>query len=97
MFRLGDTVVFDPSTFDPKHWEKESNFKKFKYYGKFIKEIYYNRSDNAVFDKSELKLLTFICEHHPQTGHCVLMDMHTGQLYPMCHANNFRLAEDEEC
>lgn len=45
----------------------------------------------------KLKLFTYICEHSPQFSHCVLMDMNTGELLPMCHTSNFRLVSDEEC
>ena len=43
------------------------------------------------------KLFTYICEHKPQRGHCVIMDMSTGKLIPMCHPEDFRLALEEEC
>ena len=85
MFRTGDTVMFDPDSFNEDYWNKESVQNKIRYYGQYG------------FGQRKLKLFTYICEHHPQTGHCVLMDMDDGKLLPMCHTNNFRLVEDDEC
>jgi len=82
MFRTGDTVIFDPDSFRESLKPREIEMWYSRYY----------KSHN-----SKPKLFTFICEHHPQTGHCVLMDMNTGELLSMCHTNNFRLAADEEC
>ena len=84
MFKPGDTVIFEPKNLNQNYWNSLTIKQKQKYYGVF-------------YDNQTGKLLTFICEHHPQEGHCVLMDMHTGQLLPMCHMGNFRLATDMEC
>lgn len=83
MFRMGDTVIFDPSNFNPNFWNSFSEKERIIYYGRYG---YGTR----------LKLFTFICEHHPQNGHCILMDIKTGAMYPMCHINDFRLIEDDE-
>lgn len=92
MFRQGDTVVFNPDSLNVNYWDNLTYEEKRKYYGVFFK------TDNVIpLEYNKLKLLTFICEHSPQTGHCVLMDMSDGKLIPMCHTNNFRLANDEEC
>lgn len=95
MYRAGDTLVFDPESFNPEFWNRLSEEDKYRYYG----SRFYHRPDdwNNKFETLKPKLMTFICEHHPQQGHCVLMDMSTGQLYPMCHPCNFRLVSDEEC
>ena len=84
MFRLGDTVRFDKETLNPDFWLGLSEHDKIVYYGQ------YGYGTKA-------KLFTFIAEHSPQAGHCVLMDMRTGELLPMCHACNFRLVNEEEC
>jgi len=42
-------------------------------------------------------LFTFICEHRPQIGHCVVINMTTCELITMCHIDIFRLATEQEC
>jgi hypothetical protein len=42
-------------------------------------------------------LFTFICEHSPQSGHCLLMKMSNSTFIPMVHINDIRLATEEEC
>jgi len=84
MFKLGDTVRFDPDSFDPEYWNSISDKDRMKYYGPF-------------WTWYKVPLFTFITEHSPQTGHCILMNMDTGTLYPMCHTNNFKLVLDDEC
>jgi len=86
MFKLGDTVQFDSSSLNKEFWDQLPIEEKRKYYGVF----YHDGTSN-------LKLFTFITEHFPQTGHCILMDMRTGELLPMCHACNFRLVNEDEC
>ena len=84
MFKPGDTVIFNPKSFNPSYWDILTENSKIKYYGRFGYGC-------------ELKLFTYICEHSPQFGHCILMDMDTGELLPMCHTSNFRLVSDDEC
>jgi hypothetical protein len=84
-FEAGDTVVFDPDNFNPDFWNALSNADKLRYYGHF-----YERPDKP-------KLLVFVCEHSPQIGHCLLMELATGKMLPMCHTNDFRKVEDDEC
>lgn len=81
----GDTVVFDHTRLNQDYWASLPEKERVAYWGRFG------------YGGGELKLFTYITEHHPQDGHCVLMDMDTGQLLPMCHPDEFRLATDEEC
>ena len=110
MFRTGDTVIFDSCSFNPEFWMSLTNIEKVNFYGRFFHLEYdFTGIDLSHYqpipgpnwaipiENCKRKLFTFICEHHPQTGHCVLMDMNTGELLSMCHTNNFRLAADEEC
>ena len=92
MFRPGDTVIFDSTKLNPSYWNNETESNKQLYYGSFVE-----LDCKIAFDKMKLKLFTFITYHYPQLGHCVLMDMDTGQLLPMCHDSDFRLVTDEEC
>ena len=85
MFRPGDTVVFEINHFNIKFWQSLSEENRIKYYGPFG------------YGGEKPKFFTFITEHYPQNGHCILMDMDNGQLFPMCHMNNFRLVKEEEC
>ena len=84
IFTLGDTVMFDPSNLNQDYWNGLTDKQKSEYYGDYG----YG---------SKLKLFTFITHHYPQLGHCLLMDMDTGKLLPMCHTSEFRLVSDEEC
>ena len=105
MFRTGDTVRFDPDSFNPGFWNGLSYMEKLDYYGKYYpSDIIYAEVDPDgcyvgidPFENLKPKLFTFMCEHHPQTGHCVLMDMYAGKLLPMCHTNDFILVEEDEC
>lgn len=109
MFKQGDTVIFEPANFNPEFWNGLKNHEKVKYYGNFY-HLQYDLSIDlshsiklpSIYTAIEIecckqKLFTYICEHNPQNGHCVLMDMDTGELFPMCHTSNFRLATDDEC
>lgn len=83
-FKLGDTVVFDVSSFNPEYWDNLSEKDRKKYYG-----------DLGYGDKA-LHRFIFICEHNPQTGHCVLISMRNQRVETMRHTNNFRLATEDE-
>jgi hypothetical protein len=83
-FKLGDTVVFDPSTFNPEHWDGLSEEDRLKYYG----VLGYGRTRPHNY--------TFICEHSPQTGHCMLVSMEDQHIETMRHTGNFRLATEDE-
>jgi len=85
MFKPGDTVIFDPDTFNPDYWDKLSEEDRVKYYG----PLGYGREKPLHF--------TFLCEHSPQFGHCVLVNMETQQVETMRHTTNFRLATEDEC
>lgn len=92
MFKAGDTLIFDHSNLREEFWNKLTEEEKVRYYGQYGYETtWYPGQSNRI------KLFTFICEHSPQNGHCVLMDMDDGKLLPMCHMNNFRLATEDEC
>jgi hypothetical protein len=100
MFKPGNTVVFNSSNLTI--WDKYTEKEKRHYYGCFykIRDIHSDiilETYCTPIDQCKLKIFTFICEHHPQTGHCVLMDMDNGKLLPMCHVSDFRLATEEEC
>ena len=83
--RVGDTLIFDPKGLNKHYWNNLFEKEKIKYYGRYG------------YGQKRVKLFTFICEHWPQVEHMVLMDMETGQLLPMCHIEEFRLATEEEC
>lgn len=83
-FKCGDTVVFDPKSFNPNYWNRLSKEEKSKYYGHL-----HNDKDPILF--------TFLCHHQPQHGHCTLINMDTNEVLVMCHTGNFRLATEEEC
>ena len=83
-FKLGDTVVFDHTTLNEEWWNKLPEEDKIKYYG----PLGYGRDRPVLF--------TFICEHSPQTGHCMLVNMENQQIETMRHTENFRLATDDE-
>ena len=85
MFSPGDSVIFDPSTFNPSYWDNLPESERLRYYG----VLGYGEKLPRVF--------TFLCEHSPQLGHCVLIDMRTQRVETMRHICNFRLATDEDC
>lgn len=86
MFNPGDTVVFDPHSFNPNYWNGLLMEEKKKYYG-----------DLYDFDNNAPTLFTFLCHHKPQHGHCTLINMDTGKVEVMRHTVDFRLATEEEC
>jgi hypothetical protein len=85
MFKPGDTVVFDPDSFNPEWWNALSEKERLRYYGC----LGYGRDKPLLF--------TFICEYHPQIGHCVLINMENQKIETMCHISDFRLAIENEC
>ena len=86
-FHTGDTVIFDPNSFNPKFWNNLSCEDKRKDYG-----------DICNFDNPDRPFLfTFITEHSPQDGHCVLINMKNQKVETMRHTSDFRLAAEEEC
>lgn len=84
-FKLGDTIIFDPSNFNQEYWKNLSEKDKIKYYSRFG-----YGSDKSVF-------FTFICEHSPQSGHCLIINMDTQQIETMVHMSEFRLVTEDEC
>ena len=83
-FKPGDTVVFDPRNLNPEYWNKLSANDRKKYYGALG------------YGAKGLHLFTFICNHRPQSGHCVLVLMQDQRVETMRHTTDFRLATDEE-
>lgn len=84
-FEMGDTVFFDVDSFNPEYWNGLSMDDKKKYYG-----------DLYDFDNYKPIHFTFITEHQPQTGHCVLINMSNQKVETMRHTDNFRLALEDE-
>lgn len=84
-FSPGDTLVFDPKTFNTEYWEGLSENDRIKYYG------------DLGYGSDKLVLFTYLCEHNPQAGHCVLVNMDNQKIETMRHTNNFRLATALEC
>lgn len=85
MFKLGDTLVFNPSSFNTEYWSELGEEKRIEYYGRFG------------YGQSEKYLFTFITEHTPQEGHCMLFCMNVQQIYYMCDMYKFKVALEEEC
>ena len=85
MFNPGDTVVFDFESFEgTNYWNNLPEEKKIEYYG----DLGYGRSRPLLF--------TYLCEHIPQSGHCVLVNMENQKVETMRHTDEFRLATEEE-
>lgn len=110
MFKPGDTVIFSLKNINTDFWMNLTNSEKIKYYGDFFHLEYdfskydlsccqplLNPHNTIPIENCKPKLFTYVCEHSPQFGHCVLMDINNGELLPMCHTNNFRLVSDDEC
>lgn len=85
-FKAGDTVAFDPTSFNPDYWNDLSLAQKKRYYG-----------DLYDFDNDKPYLFTFLCYHSPQVGHCVLINMDNQKVETMRHPDDFRLVGDDEC
>lgn len=83
-FKPGDTVVFDPNNFNPDYWNKLSEEDRIKYYG----PLGYGAKRPHFF--------TYICEHQPQGGHCVLISMEDQHVETMRHPEDFRLVTEDE-
>ena len=85
MFRMGATVVFDPETFNPDFFSGLSEEERLLYYG----DLGYGSEKPVLF--------TFLGEHSPQSGHCILINMKNQKIETMRHTSDFRLATEEEC
>lgn len=83
-FKSGDTLVFDPSNFNPEYWNNLSEDFRKEYYGALG------------YGAERPHLFTFICEHTPQAGHCVLVSMRDQHVETMRHMTDFRLATEDE-
>jgi hypothetical protein len=85
-FKQGDTVVYDFKSLEgTEYWNKLSENKKIEWYGALG------------YGRDKLLLFTYVCEHTPQTGHCMLVNMETQKVETMRHTDEFRLAEEGEC
>ena len=82
-FKSGTVVVFDPTSFNPDFWEKLSEEDRVKYYGPLG------------YGSDKVKLFVFVCEIN-ESGHCLLVDMDTGENVLMRHTCDFRPATEEE-
>lgn len=85
MFNLGDTIVFDPTSFNPDFWDNLNESDRIKYYG------------DLGYGKDEPVFFSFLFEHKPQFGHCSILNLDNGKIETMRHINNFRLVTDDEC
>ncbi len=83
-FNPGDTVIWDPGNFNPEYWSNLPEEDRVKYYGVLG------------YGAKEPYLFTFICEHRPQDGHCVLISMQDQHVETMRHTSEFRLATEDE-
>lgn len=83
-FRPGDTLIFDPSRFNPAYWNGLTEEEKIRYYGKFG------------YGSEQTNLFTYLAPHRQQPGHCVLVSMQDGRVWTMCHDTEFRLATEDE-
>lgn len=86
-FKPGDTLIFDPTSFNPDYWNGMTLDQQKRYYG----DLYNFENPEKPF------LFTFICEHFPQHGHCVLVNMDNQKVETMRHISDFRLVKDNEC
>lgn len=82
-FKMGTVVVFDPSHFNPEFWDNLSEEDRVKYYGPLG------------YGAKKTKLFVYMCEVN-DSGHCVLIDMDTGENVLMRHTCDFRAATEEE-
>jgi hypothetical protein len=82
-FKMGSVVVFDPANFNPNFWDKLSEEDRIKYYGPLG------------YGSKKMKFFVYMCEIN-DSGHCVLIDMDTGENVLMRHTSDFRLATEEE-
>ena len=87
-FMPGSVVVLDPASFNPDFWARLSEEDRIKYYGPLG------------YGLKKSKLFVYICEINDssgrESGHCVLIDMDTGQNVLMRHTCDFRPATQEE-
>jgi hypothetical protein len=84
-FAIGDTITFEPKNFNPYFWDNLSEEDRVKYYS----DIGYGSEKPVLF--------TFICEHKPQDGHCLLYNFNAEKMEAMRHWSDFRKVEDHEC
>jgi hypothetical protein len=83
-FQLGDAVVFEPKSFNPEWWDKQSEADLVKWYGR----LGYKSERPHVF--------VYICEINSAPGHCVLVSLQDQHIETMRHTSDFRMATDEE-
>lgn len=93
-FKKGSVVVFDPTSFNPDFWNKLSEADKIKYYG----PIGYGAAKPKlyIYMSEILGAPDSVDGKQYSSGHCVLIDMDTGQNEIMRHSCDFRLATEDE-
>ncbi len=86
-FLPGTVVVFEPSNLNPDFWNNLPEKERLLYYGPFG------------YGQEKMKLFIYVCDilnaNGNSSGHCVLLSF-DGQMYPMCHPEEFRQATDDE-
>lgn len=91
MFRTGDVIRFDPSSFNPKYWNSLTPTEINTYYGVLM--------DPKTIDKRNpvWQHFVFITEINQSPGHCVLVNQSNGEVEMMRHTNDFSLVPEDEC
>ena len=114
-----EKISFGESFLDQKQiklWDKYSGDEKYNYFGKFFHVYFADPPDDAVFSSNgqlyakKPRLFTFICEHSPQEGHGMIVEvghkptpdffgLPSGQreIMTMVELDWFRKATLEEC
>lgn len=99
-FKPGDTILVDTSKikdFDPRNL----NVNRWEWYANFCRESKTGELTPEGWDIVETvpKLYTFICEHSPQEGHGVIVELsqYRPVTHVMVHLDKFRKATLEEC
>ncbi len=83
-FKLGTVVVFEPKNFNPKYWNQLAEYDRIKYYGVLG------------YGQKRQKHFIFLTEIRNIPGHCVLVDMDSGNIQVMRHTSDFREATEDE-
>lgn len=86
-FKPGDTVVFNIESFNSEYWDGLSETRKREYYGMLYN---FNNPEDPYF-------FTFLAEHWPQHGKCVLVNMQNQVVETMREMRSFRKVGEDEC
>lgn len=84
--KLGDVIVFDPTTFNPEYWNKLSEKERKKYYA----PLGYGKKN---------KFFVFLTNINDAPGHCIIISMEHNakeKVITMAHTNNFRKVTEKE-